>query len=323
MAHQHGHGHDSGHGHAHDHQSAAAAIGRLGPAIGLTLAFVLIEATAGWFSHSLGLLSDAGHNLADAGALGLSWYAAWMARRPSHAGMTFGYHRVGILAALTNAVTLVVISLAILWEAVRRLHEPVAVHAAPMIGVAAIAFVLNLVVSLWLHGGRHDLNVRSAYIHMIGDALASLGVVTAGVVVALTGSPLADPLVSLVIAALILWSSWGILRESVTVLLEGAPQGLDMDRVEQTIRGVGGVLDVHDLHVWTISSGLVACSCHVLVDHQHVRTGQEVLHRVSSALGQGFDIWHTTVQVEVDKCESSGMYCDMKTAQAARVPPAN
>lgn len=321
MAHQHGHG--SGHGHAHDHQAAAAAIGRLGPALGLTLAFVAIEATAGWFAHSLGLMSDAGHNLADAGALGLSWYAAWMARRPSHAGMTFGYHRVGILAALTNAVTLVVISLAILWEAVRRLHEPVAVHAAPMIGVAALAFVLNLVVSLWLHGGRHDLNVRSAYIHMIGDALASLGVVAAGVVVALTGSPLADPLVSLVIAALILGSSWGILRESVTVLLEGAPQGLDMDRVEQTIRGVGGVLDVHDLHVWTISSGLVACSCHVLVDHQHVRTGQEVLHRVSSALGQGFDIWHTTVQVEVNQCESSGMYCDMTTAHAVRVPPAD
>ncbi|HVB37192.1 MAG TPA: cation diffusion facilitator family transporter, partial [Vicinamibacterales bacterium] len=257
MAHHHGHDHGGGHGHRHDHTAAAAAIGRLGPALGLTLAFVVVEATAGWLAHSLALFSDAGHNLADAAALGLSWYAASIARRPSHAGMTFGYHRVGILAALTNAVTLVVISLAIIWEAVQRLHEPVAVHAGPMIGVAAVAFALNVVISLWLHGGRHDLNVRSAYIHMIGDALASLGVVTAGIVVAVTGSSLADPVVSLLIAGLILWSSWGILRESVTVLLEGAPQGLDMAHVEQTIRGVGGVLDVHDLHVWTISSGLV------------------------------------------------------------------
>ncbi|MDE3154925.1 MAG: cation transporter [Acidobacteriota bacterium] len=321
MAHHHDHGHD--HGHFHDHAAAGTAVSRLGPALVLTLGFVAIEAAAGWFSHSLGLLSDAGHNLADAAALGLSWYAAWMARRPAHAGMTFGYHRVGILAALTNAVTLVVISLAIVWEAVRRLHEPVAVHAGPMIGVAAVAFALNALISVWLHGGRHDLNVRSAYIHMIGDALASLGVVAAGLVVLFTGSPLADPIVSLVIAALILWSSWGILRESVTVLLEGTPQGLDMGRVEQTIRDVGGVLDVHDLHVWTISSGLVACSCHVLVDHQHVRRGQEVLHKVSSELGHHFDIWHTTVQVEVDKCESSGMYCDMTTAQPARVPPAD
>jgi cobalt-zinc-cadmium efflux system protein len=280
----------------------------------------MVEAGAGWLAHSLALFSDAGHNLADAAALGLSWYAAWMARRPSHAGMTFGYHRVGILAALTNAVTLVVISLLIVWEAVQRLHEPVAVHAGPMIGVAAVAFLLNLVISVWLHGGRNDLNVRSAYIHMIGDALASLGVVSAGLVVLYTGSPLADPVVSLIIAALILWSSWGILRESVTVLLEGSPAGLDMGHVEETIRGVGGVLDVHDLHVWTISSGLVACSCHVLVDHQRADRGQAVLQQVSSELGHRFDIWHTTVQVELEKCESSGMYCDMTSTHAARVP---
>ncbi|HVC20404.1 MAG TPA: cation diffusion facilitator family transporter [Vicinamibacterales bacterium] len=321
MVHDHAHNHDHSGGHAHDHGHAAvtASAGRLAPALVLTLAFVGVEALAGWFAHSLALMSDAGHNLADAAALGLSWYAVWIARRPAHAGMTFGYHRVGILAALINAVTLVVISLGILWEGIRRLQAPTAVHSAVMIGVAAVAFVLNLVISVWLHGGRHDLNVRSAYVHMIGDAVASLGVVGAGIVVATTGSSLADPVVSLLIAALILWSSWGILRESVTVLLEGTPAGLDMARVEQTIRAVGGVQDVHDLHVWTISSGIVACSCHVLIDKGRTRAGQTILHEVSSALGHRFGIWHATVQIEVDSCESAGMYCDLTTGRTPRL----
>lgn len=321
MAHPHHHGP----AHAHHHHgppagatpadgNAVGGLGRLGPALVLTIGFVAFEALAGWYAHSLALLSDAGHNLADAAALGLSWYAVWIARRPSHAGMTFGYHRVGILTALVNAVTLVVIALGIFWESVQRLHAPTTVHSGVMIGVASVAFVLNTVTSVWLHGGRHDLNIRSAYLHMIGDALASLGVVAAGVIVMFTGSSIADPVVSMIIAALILGSSWGLLRESVTVLLEGAPAGLDMASVEETIRGVSGVCDVHDLHVWTISSGLIACSCHVLVDHTATRNAQDVLHAVSTKLGQEFDIWHTTVQVEIDRCESSGMYCDMTQA---------
>lgn len=323
MAHLHSHG--PGHGHD-DHRHAdgngvARAFSRFGPALALTLGFVVLEAVAGWFAHSLALLSDAGHNLADAAALGLSWYAIWMARRPSHAGMTFGYHRVGILTALVNAVTLVVIALGIVWEAARRLQAPTGVHSGVMIAVAGVAFALNTIISVWLHGGRHDLNVRGAYLHMLGDALASLGVVAAGIVILLTGSPLADPVVSLLIAMLIFASSWGLLRESVTVLLEGAPAGLDMAGVENTIRAVDGVRDVHDLHVWTISSGLIACSCHVLVDHAGTRSAQEVLHTVSSALGHRFDIWHTTVQVEIDRCESSGMYCDMTQAPSIRASP--
>jgi cobalt-zinc-cadmium efflux system protein len=326
MSHLH---HHHGPGHAHHHHgpaeggaepsSAAEAFRRLGPALALTLGFVVIEAIAGWYAHSLALVSDAGHNLADAAALGLSWYAIRMARRPAHAGMTFGYHRVGILAAFVNAVTLVVIALGITWEAVRRLHQPAAVHSGVMIVVAAMALVLNVVISTWLHGGRHDLNVRGAYLHMIGDALAAIGVIVAGAIVMATGSMLADPIVSLLIAVLIFASSWGLLRESVTVLLEGTPAGLDMARVEETIRGVAGVQDVHDLHVWTISSGLIACSCHVLVEHARTGDAQDVLHNVSSELGHHFDIWHTTVQVEIDRCESSGMYCDMTQAPTTRV----
>src|SRR5438093_6324276 len=193
----------------HSHGSTATLTGRrLSFSILITLAFVLGEAIAGYFSHSLALMSDAGHNFADALALVLSWYALWIARRPANARRTFGYHRVGILVALANAAALVVIALLIFWEAAQRLLDPAPVQSGLMIGVALTALLLNTVISLWLRSeAKHDLNVRSAYLHMVGDALSSLGVVAAGVIVAVTGSSLADPAVSLVIGGLILWSS--------------------------------------------------------------------------------------------------------------------
>ncbi|HZQ36420.1 MAG TPA: cation diffusion facilitator family transporter [Dehalococcoidia bacterium] len=270
-------------------------------AVGLTLLFVAGEAAAGAWAHSLSLLSDAGHNLADAAALGFSWYALWIARKPSHEGMTFGYHRVGILAALVNADSLVVIALVIFWEAARRLAQPAPVNSTVMIAVAAAAVVVNLTIGFWLHQGAHgNLNVRSAYLHMIGDAISAVGVVIAGIVVACTGARAADPLVSFLIGALILYSSWGILKESVNVLLEGTPLGMDLREVECAIRDVAGVVDVHDLHVWTIGPGMIACCCHVRVAEQSVREGQQVLRDVQGALDRGFHINHTTVQVEVE-----------------------
>jgi cobalt-zinc-cadmium efflux system protein len=303
------------HHHHHHHHHGAVTGRRMVFSVGLTLAFVLGESAAGLFSHSLALLSDAGHNFADALALVLAWYALGAARRPANASRTFGYHRVGILAALVNAVTLVVIAVLIFWEAFQRLRSPAPVQSGLMIGVALAALLMNTVISLWLRGeAKHDLNVRSAYLHMVGDALSSLGVVAAGAMIAITGNTTADPAVSLLIGALILWSSGGILTEAVTVLLEAAPSSLDMAAVEQEIQSVSGVMDVHDLHVWSVATGIVACSCHILVAEQSVRSGQQVLRAVAELLEHRFGITHTTVQVEVEGCEPNDMYCTMRHA---------
>lgn len=284
-------------------------------AVGITIAFVVAEALAGFFSHSLALLSDAGHNFADAAALAFSWYALWIARKPAHPGMTYGYHRVGILAALVNAVSLVVIAIFIVWEAILRLGHPQAVNSGLMIGVAAAAVAVNFLVGSWLHAGaKDDINIRAAYIHMIGDAISALGVVIAGFVVLLTKASIADPIVSFLIAALILRSSWSVLRESVTVLLEGTPHNIDMEAVISAIKGVAGVADVHDLHVWTVGPGVIACSCHVLVAEQSVREGQQILRGVRETLIRDFNINHTTVQIEVEGHECDDLYCSIQPA---------
>ena len=300
--------------HGHDHGTAATGQ-RLVLSIFITVAFVIGEAIAGYFAHSLALLSDAGHNFADALALVLSWYGIWIARKPSTQQRTFGYHRVGIFAALVNAVSLVVIALLIFWEATDRLGHPQPVHGTPMIAVALIAIAMNTSISLWLRReAAHDLNVRSAYLHMLGDAISAAGVVIAGIAVALTGASFADPIVSILIGLLILFSSWGILQESVNVLLESIPKGMDMDLVEHTIGSVPGVLAVHDLHVWTIGSGIIACSCHVTVGEQSIRGGQDVLRVVNDELKSRFGISHSTVQVEVEGCDPNDMYCIARAA---------
>jgi cobalt-zinc-cadmium efflux system protein len=307
MAHDHaGHSHAHGHSHVPPNLSGRA----MGAAVALTLAFAAVETIAGWFAHSLALLSDAGHNLADAAALGLSWYALWIANKPSHEGMTFGYHRVGIFAALANALSLVLIAGLIVWEAAGRIRHPAVADGATMMAVASVGIAVNLAIGLWLHkGAKNDLNIRSAYLHMLGDALSAFGVVIAGVLIATTRNPLADPVVSLMIAALILYSSYGVLRESATILLEGTPPGTDMPAVIAAIKGVGGVLDVHDLHVWMVGPGVVACSCHILVAEQSIREGQQVLRAVVRDIERRFHITHTTVQVEVEGCEADDMYC--------------
>jgi cobalt-zinc-cadmium efflux system protein len=308
--------HDHSHGHAHGPVSDR----KMAVAVLLTAAFVAGEAVAGWLGHSVALFSDAGHNFADALALGFSWYALRIAGRPSSARRTFGYHRVGILAALINAVSLVSIAFLIAYEAVTRLLHPQPVQGGVMIGVAAVAVVINVFIAMWLHhGAANDLNVRSAYLHMIGDAASACAVIVAGVIVAVSHNPLADPVVSLVIAALILWSSWGILKESVNVLLEASPAGMDMAAVQRAIENVSGVLDVHDLHVWTVGPGVVACSCHILVAEQAVSSGQQVLRAVVAQLDRQFHINHMTVQVEVEGCEANDMYCKIGRSEHAHI----
>lgn len=299
---------------SHSHAQGTDASGsRLGLSIALTLAFVVGEAVAGYFAHSLALMSDAGHNFSDALALILSWYGLQAAKRPATSQRTFGSHRVGILAALANALTLVAVGAVIIWEAVERLRDPQPVQSGPMIGVALVAVVLNGAISLWLRGAaKSDLNIRSAYLHMLGDAVSALGVVLAGIIVAVTGSPVADPVVSLLIGAAIIWSSWGIITEAVNVLLAAAPQGIDMEALERAIKGTHGVLGVHDLHVWTVASGIHLATCHVVVSEQSIRSGEQVLKAVAGMLRHDFGIGHTTIQVEVEGCGEDELYCTLR-----------
>jgi cobalt-zinc-cadmium efflux system protein len=294
----------------HDHPHAEVSGRKMGWAIGLTLLFVITEALCGTFARSLALLSDAGHNFADAAALGFSWYALWIARKPAHSKMTFGYHRVGILAALVNASSLVVIALFIFIEGFQRLRHPEPAHGWVMVGVAAVAVALNFTIGSWLHAGsHHDLNVRSARLHMLGDAISAIGVVIAGLVVALTGATIADPIISFLIGGLILFSSWGVLMESLNVLLEGTPKGIDMAGVERDISAVDGVRGMHDLHVWTVGPGVIAASVHILVDQQSIEEGQRVLRSVATELKARHRINHSTVQVEVEGFCDDEMYC--------------
>jgi len=313
MAHDHTHHGHGGHSHAAPDVSGTV----LGAAVGLTLAFVAVEALSGWFAHSLALISDAGHNLADAAALGLSWYAIRVAGKPSHQGMTFGYRRVEVFAALINGLSLVMIAAVVAWEAVARIIHPDLADGRTMIVVAAAAIVLNVVISVWLRAAStHNINVRSAYVHMLGDAVAALGVVIAGIIVLTTNVLWADPVVSLLIAGLIVYTSWDVLRESATILLEGTPSGLNMPEVAQAITGVAGVRSVHDLHVWVLGPGVVSCSCHILVAEQSIRDGQQVLRSVVRELEHRFGITHTTVQIEVEGCEVNDMYCVARKASA-------
>jgi cobalt-zinc-cadmium efflux system protein len=301
------------------HVHGGSATGRyLGLSILLTTLFVIGEAGAGFWSNSLALMSDAGHNFADVLALILSWYGLRASRRPADARQTFGYHRVGVFAALANALSLVVVAGFIFWEAAQRLRSPEPVEANLMIGVAVAAIVLNGLISRWLYAdAKNDLNVRSAYLHMLGDALSAVGVVVAGIIVMVTGSTLADPLVSLIIGALILWSSWGILKESVLVLMDAAPANLNMPELIESIRSAPGVLDVHDLHVWTPASSAVACSFHLLVAEQSARDGQRIQQAVAEMLSRRFQITHSTIQIEVESCGVNGLHCEIRSAHAA------
>ena len=286
-------------------QSHAGTISskQLWVATSLTFAFCVGEAAVGYYSNSLALMADAGHNFADALALALSAFAIWMATKPADSKRTFGYHRVGILAALVNAVGLVVMAVAIFWEAFLRLKAPEPVQSGPMIWVALLAIILNSGIAWWLsRAAKEDLNIRGAYLHMLGDAAASFGVVIAGIIIAFTDAYIADPIVSMLFAGLVLWSSWSILTESIHVLLEATPVGLDLAKVEQAIRGVTGVLDTHDLHVWTVSSGLIAGSCHIVVADQSVSHGQRILQNVAHMLEHDFKIGHCTIQVEAEGC---------------------
>lgn len=276
----------------------------------MTVLFVVVEAVAGIQAHSLALLSDAGHNLTDALALLLAWFGFYFQSKPPDEVKTFGYHRSGVLAAFVNALTLVALSAWIFWESYHRLRNPQAVHEVTMIVVAALGLAVNGAIMWGLRSAsRHDLNVRSAFVHMLGDFLGSIGIIIGAVVIRYTGWDRVDPLLSFGIGGLIIWTAWDIIKESLNILLEGLPRGLKLQSVIDAMRQVEGVLDVHDLHIWSLGSNTRALSCHVLIDDIPPSESKTVLRRVTAMLAERFHIHHTTVQFEHVNCALSENGC--------------
>ena len=265
----------------------------------LTALILVIETAAGLVSHSLALLSDAGHILTDVVALGLAWFAVVQARRPPDTQRTYGYHRVGILAAMANGATLILIVVGIAYEAARRFAHPEPVNGWLAIVAALIAIAVNAYIALRLRGSEENMNVRAALLHVFGDLAASVGVIIAGAVILLTGWLYADPLISLGITVLIAISAIRIVFDTMNVLLEGVPRGIDVAEVQLTIAGTGGIDSVHDLHVWSLSGEQIALSCHVVVAEELPAADSEhLVRRVEELVCGRFGIGHTTIQVE-------------------------
>ncbi len=306
------HGHN--HSHVHLEDKARGTSTRLGLSLVLTAGFVIVEVAAGLFSNSLALLTDAAHNFTDVIALGLSWFAVRIATRPSSSSRTFGYHRVGILVALVNSTTLVIISLGIFFSAYQRLLSPPEVKSGVMITVGLLAFVVNLVTALLVRkGSGEDLNLRSAYLHLMGDVLSTLGAVAAGVIIFFTDWYWLDPVVSVFIGLLILWNAWGILRETVDILLESTPRDVDMDAMIRDMSQVKGVLGVHDLHVWSITQSMRTMSAHILTEDIAISAGRQIQSQLNDLLVHRYHISHATLQLECANCQPC-LFCDMNEA---------
>jgi len=283
----------------------AALIRRLGWAFGLTLSMLLVELIGGYLSNSLALLSDAGHLLADVLALGLSLGALLLSRLPATKKKTFGYHRFEVLVALVNGLTLFAIAIVILFEAYKRLIVPEPVKTVPMLIVAGIGFIVNLAIAANLHrSSRANLNVRSAYLHVLGDMLASVGVIAGGVVMLVTGNYIADPVISVAVAFIILGGAFGVVREGANILLESVPSQIDYERLRKDILQTPGVINLHDLHIWTLSSANVLLTVHINIDSTEPHVGGEILDRLRIMLAEKYNIRHSTVQLECACCES-------------------
>ncbi len=273
--------------------------------LAVTMLYVILLVIAGLRAHSLALLSEAGHNLSDFLALLLSLVAVFLEGRPPSATKTYGYRRAGVLAALVNALSLVVVSFLIFYEAFRRLQHPENVRATVMIWVAAAGVVMNGIIALLLWRSGRDVNIRSALLHEVGDTLSTAAVIVGGFAILWTGQYWIDAALSIGIGTLILWSSFGIVRETLNILLEGTPRGMSLEAVESAMRTVAGVSDVHDLHVWSIGSENHALSAHVKIADMATSESDAILRQINEKLGRGFGIRHTTIQLEHAVCETA------------------
>jgi len=301
-------------GHAHDHHANNQSAGwRLGVSAVITLILIIVETVAGFISNSLALLTDAAHNLTDVIALLLGWYAVNAARRPAHAAGTFGYHRVGILIALFNATTLVLIAGGIIYQAYSRYGSQEAIMPDVLVGVGAAALLVNAFTAWLLSSGRKsDLNLHSVFLHLLGDVVASVAAIAVGIGIWLTGLLWLDLVASILIALLIFWSAWGILQESVDILLEKTPADILVAGVLDDIKQIEGVSGVHDLHIWSITRSLRMLTAHVTVDADlNLSQGALIRSAISRHLTDKYNIQHATLQVEFEECRTIALYCNM------------
>ena len=302
-----------GHGHTHKHDHGRGRTTPLKIALGLTFLYMIAEAIGGWLTNSLALIADAGHMLTDVAAMSLTLAAIWFASRPATAKKTFGYYRLEILAAFVNGIALVLLSILVIYEAIGRWDSPPAIDGVRLGIIAFGGLIVNIIAAKLLHGGhQHDLNMRSAWLHVMGDLLGSVAALTAGVLIYAFGWLWADPVTSILISLIIVFSSWRLISASVNVLLEGTPAHIDLAAVESTILETDGVDGVHDLHVWTISSGIDALSAHI--SHFDSVAHSDLLIRVRDRLHQQFGIDHLTIQMETMDHEAEAVYvCDTGT----------
>ena len=305
LNHGHADDHDHGHEHAHDlGQQSRGGKKDLLIALSITLLMMIVEVIGGVLSNSLALLSDAGHMLTDNLALLLSFFAMKFATMPATEKRTFGFYRLEILAALINGIILVVISLYIIYQAYLRMINPQRVEGILMLIVAVIGLVANIVGAIVLMKHSHsNLNIRGAYLHIVGDALSSVGVVVGGVIILYTGWYLIDPILSILISFVIIFGAWSLVKESVSILLESVPSHIDIETVATAISKVRGVREAYHIHVWTITSGVHAMSAHVLIDDQLVSRSRDLIDDIKTLLAEKFKILHSTIQLECERCD--------------------
>ncbi len=292
------HFHNHGGAHGHGHPASGKMTGVLGVAVFATLGLVAAELAGGYLGHSLSLLSDAVHNLTDVPTLVISWLAVRWAERPPTREKTYGYHRASILAAFVNAMLLGLVAAGILYESYERLRKPVPVHPGVMLWIALLALAINGGIALMLVSGRRDLNLRAIFVHTAGDALSNVAIVVGALAIRWTGVQWVDPAIGMAIGGLVLWSAWGILRESSHVLLEGKPWHIELEDVARAILRIEGVQEIHDIHIWTLGTDFQALSCHICIPDMHMEESEKILARVNECLAREFHITHTTVQFE-------------------------
>lgn len=294
------------------HHSTLETATKLKYGIIITAVILVLEITGGILSNSLALLSDAGHVFADGIALTLSWYGVRQAARPSSGRMTFGYHRVGVIIAIVNAVSILAIAGIILYEAYQRFYQQPEINSVMMLVIAVIGLAANIFVASWLHKDQAEsLNVKSAFWHAVGDALASVGVIAGAIIIMFTKLYWVDAAVSVLISVIIIFAAWGIFKEGMRILLEAVPGDISIKEVQKAMESIPAVKDVHDLHVWSISSNLHSMSCHVLVDDCSISQAENVRQQIEDMLRDKFGIGHTTVQTECTQCSNGGLLCEM------------
>ena len=301
------------HNHNHDGHGAESK-GRLKLVLGVIIVIMVAEIVGGIVSNSLALLGDAGHMLVDGLAILLSLFAITMAARPATPSRTYGYHRVEIMAALANGVTLVLVAAYIFYEAYQRFLDPPEVHAPLMLVIAAIGLVANIAGILLLNGvGNGNLNVKAAFWHILGDAISSVGVIVGGIIIAVTGIGIVDPIIAVAIGIIILIGAVRLVREATDILLEAVPKNVNVGEVVTLLKKIPGVDEVHDVHIWTITSGIHALSAHLMVEDQQVSDSSGIINEINHELSERFNITHTTLQLECQKCATCpvGVICNL------------